>query len=73
MILEPIHCPRCNEIEVIKHGKTAQGKQRYRCQQMECERGTFICDYSYAGYSLPWNLLGLCNFIVMGGVLMSDI
>jgi insertion element IS1 protein InsB len=48
MILEPIHCPMCNEIEV----KTAQGKQRYRCQQLECERGTFICNYSYAGYSL---------------------
>jgi insertion element IS1 protein InsB len=52
MILEPVRCPRCDEIEVIKHGKTAQGKQRYRCQQLECTLSTFICDYSYAAYSL---------------------
>jgi insertion element IS1 protein InsB len=52
MVLEPICCPRCDEIEVIKHGKTAQGKQRYRCQQLKCTLSTFICDYSYAAYSL---------------------
>ena len=52
MVLEPVRCPRCDEIEVIKHGKTAQGKQRYCCQQLECTLSTFICDYSYAAYSL---------------------
>ncbi len=52
MVLEPVRCPRCDEIEVIKHGKTAQGKQRYRCQQLECTLSTFICDYSYVAYSL---------------------
>ena len=50
MVLEPIHCPNCEGIEVIKHGTTAIGKQRYRCQNSECERGTFIQDYSYAAY-----------------------
>ncbi len=51
MVLEPIHCPDCAGIEVIKHGTTAAGKQRYRCQHPECERGTFIQDYSYAAYN----------------------
>jgi insertion element IS1 protein InsB len=34
---------------VIKHGRTAAGKQRYRCQNSECEK-TFIRDYSYNAY-----------------------
>ncbi len=51
MILEPIQCPCCDGIEVIKHGKSGEGKQRYRCQNSECERRTFIRAYSYAAYS----------------------
>jgi transposase-like protein len=51
MVLEPVHCPNCDGIEVIKHGTTAEGKQRYRCQSSDCERGTFIREYSYAAYS----------------------
>jgi transposase-like protein len=51
MVLEPVHCPNCDGIDVIKHGTTAVGKQRYRCQNPACERGTFIREYSYAAYS----------------------
>jgi transposase-like protein len=50
MVLEPIHCPECNGIEVIKHGTTAAGKQRYRCQNQVCCRSSFIREYSYQGY-----------------------
>ena len=50
MVLEPIHCPHCDSIEVIKPGKTDEGKQRYYCQNPECKRRTFIREYSYAGY-----------------------
>jgi insertion element IS1 protein InsB len=49
MILEPVHCPNCEYDDVIKHGRTAAGKQRYRCQNRECEK-TFIRDYSYNAY-----------------------
>jgi transposase-like protein len=49
MILEPLHCPNCDGIDVIKHGQSAAGKQRYRCQTPECNK-TFIRDYSYKGY-----------------------
>jgi transposase-like protein len=50
MVLEPIHCPKCDGIEVIKHGTTPGGKQRYFCQDSECSRRTFILQYSYLGY-----------------------
>ncbi|XHX77628.1 MAG: IS1-like element transposase [Stenomitos frigidus ULC029] len=50
--MEPIHCPACDGIDVIKHGTTAAGKQRYRCQNPECSRSRFIREYSYQG-SLP--------------------
>jgi insertion element IS1 protein InsB len=51
MVLEPVHCPNCNGNSVIKHGTTAAGKQRYRCQNVACDGGTFIRDYCYAGQS----------------------
>ena len=51
MVLEPIHCPTCDGIEVIKHGTTPDGKQRYCCQDTECSRRTFILQYTYCGYS----------------------
>jgi len=50
MILEPLHCPTCDGTDVIKHGTSAAGKQRYRCQNSECEKKTFIRDYSYEAY-----------------------
>lgn len=50
MVLEPIHCPDCDGIDVIKHGTTAAGKQRYRCRNQACNRSSFIREYSYQGY-----------------------
>lgn len=51
MILEPIHCPDCNDtIALIKHGKTTDGKQRYLCQNPNCTRRTFVRHYAYQGY-----------------------
>ena len=49
MVLEPVHCPHCDGTQVLKHGKTSEGKQRYRCQERECQRSTFSRAYSYAG------------------------
>ena len=65
MILEPIHCPDCDEIDVIKHGVTSGGKQRYCCQNPECSRKTFIRDYSYAGY-LPGVKQQICDMAMNG-------
>ena len=52
MVLVPVCCPRCNGSNVVKRGKTEQGKQRYLCLDGECLKKTFILDYSYNG-SLP--------------------
>ena len=43
------HCPHCQGTDIVRHGKTPQGKQRYRCREASCPGGTFLCDYSYPG------------------------
>jgi transposase-like protein len=50
MTLLPVICPNCNNDNVIKHGKTNEGKQRYFCHHAECQRKTFILNYSYNAY-----------------------
>jgi insertion element IS1 protein InsB len=44
-----VRCPHCHTTDVIKHGVTDQGKQRYRCQNANGPSHTFIIDYSYKG------------------------
>ncbi|MBW4443875.1 MAG: IS1 family transposase [Plectolyngbya sp. WJT66-NPBG17] len=50
MVLEPVLCPNCKSSQIVKHGKTAEGKQRYKCCNPECSRHSFILNYSYRGY-----------------------
>jgi insertion element IS1 protein InsB len=50
MVLEPVHCPECDSINVVKHGKSAAGKQRYYCRHVDCSRRSFILEFSYRGY-----------------------
>jgi len=52
MIMQVLHCPYCQGSDIIRHGKTRQGKQRYRCQEILCNGRTFLLDYSYAGHSI---------------------
>src|SRR5207245_8136200 len=49
MILQVLHCPNCQGTNVIRHGTTRQGKQRYRCKETLCQGGTFLLAYTYAG------------------------
>ena len=51
MITQVLHCPYCHGTDIVRHGTTPEGKQRYRCR--ECpERGrTFLLEYAYAGQS----------------------
>ena len=51
MITHVLHCPRCHGIDIVRHGKTPQGKQRYRCRETSCQGRTFLVDYSYPGQS----------------------
>jgi transposase-like protein len=50
MVLEPVLCPDCGTDDIVKHGQSGEGKQRYRCRNSECRRCTFIRSYSYRGY-----------------------
>lgn len=43
-------CPVCGCCEVVKRGKTEDGKQRYECRRSECLNKTFILDYAYKAY-----------------------
>jgi transposase-like protein len=44
-----VRCPACQNTEVMKHGITAQGKQRYRCKHPSCPYQTFLVDYNHHG------------------------
>lgn len=49
MVLEPIHCPDCYSIDVVKHGRSSAGKQRYCCRNAACSGRSFILNFSYWG------------------------
>ncbi|QTA88630.1 Transposase IS1 domain-containing protein [Desulfonema magnum] len=47
MALIPVRCPLCGGGKVKKGGKTDDGKQRYLCQNENCETKSFLLDYTY--------------------------
>ena len=48
-----LHCPYCDGMDIVRHGTTPEGKQRYRCRECVQGRGrTFLLEYVYAGQSL---------------------
>ena len=44
-----VRCPSGQNTDVIKHGITTQGKQRYRCKHSSCPYQTFLAEYSHHG------------------------
>ena len=44
-----VRCPHCQSDQIVKRGKTAQGTQRYLCQNTLCVRGSFLLDYCNRG------------------------
>jgi transposase-like protein len=52
MIMHVLHCPYCQGTDIVKHGLSPEGKQRYRCRACLEGRGrTFLLAYSSAGQS----------------------
>ena len=51
MIMQVLHCPCCHGTDIIRHGKTRQGKQRCCCREKRCAGRTFLLEYAYAGQS----------------------
>ncbi len=46
-----LHCPHCQGTDIVRHGTTRQGKQRYRCRETLCTGRTFLLQYAYPGHS----------------------
>ena len=53
MVTQVLHCPSCQGTDIVRHGKTPQGKQRYCCRQCPARGRTFLLDYAYPGQSQP--------------------
>jgi transposase-like protein len=51
MVTQVLACPYCQGTDIVRHGKTPQGKQRYRCRQCPEQSRPFLLDYSYPGQS----------------------
>ena len=51
MVIQVLHCPHCHNTEIVRHGTTRQGKQRYRCRTCPDHGRTFLLEYAYAGHS----------------------
>ncbi len=51
MITQVLHCPNCHGTDIVKHGKSPEGKQRYKCREVACDGRTFILEYAYPGQS----------------------
>jgi transposase-like protein len=49
MAEEVIRCPHCHGEAVVKYGRASNGKERYRCQQLDQCGRTFIRAYAYPG------------------------
>ena len=52
MITHVLHCPYCQGTDIVRHGTTSEGKQRYRGRTCRRGRGrTLLLAYTYAGLS----------------------
>ena len=51
MITQVVHCPYCRGTDIVRHGTTPEGKQRYRCRTCPTRGRTFLLEYAYAGQS----------------------
>jgi transposase-like protein len=51
MVTQVLHCPSCQGTDMVRHGKTPQGKQRDRCRQCPARGPTCLLDDSYPGQS----------------------
>jgi len=49
MVFINVLCPGCGGLDIIKYGKLPNGEQRYHCNDLNCDRKTFIVNYQYNG------------------------
>jgi transposase-like protein len=51
MMLQVLHCPHCQGTDLVRHGQTRQGKQRYRGREQRCAGRPFLLDDSDPGHA----------------------
>src|SRR2546429_4034702 len=51
MITQVLYCPYCQGTDMVRHGTTPEGKQRFRCRACPDRGRTFLLEYTYAGQS----------------------
>ena len=51
MITQVLHCPYCHGTDIVRHGTTSEGKQRYRCRVSPGAWADVSPGYTYAGQS----------------------
>ena len=49
MAVIEVQCPECGGQEVVRYGRQANGEQRYRCNNGDCERRIFLAQYHNTG------------------------
>ena len=49
MAVVEVQCPECESQEVARYGWQANGEQRYRCNNGDCERRIFLGRYHHRG------------------------
>ena len=47
MVNIKVRCPTCNTDDISKNGHTKIEKQRYCCNNEDCEKKSFLLDYTY--------------------------
>ena len=50
MMFAPVGCPTCQSTDVVKYGKTPDGKQRCQCRNLACQRQTLLLEYTHQGF-----------------------
>ena len=50
MMFTLVGCPTCQSTDVVKYGKTPDGKQRFHCRNLACQRQTFLLEYTNKGF-----------------------
>ncbi len=48
-VLVALRCPHCQSSEVVRHGKSSNGKEGCRCLEAECPYQTFSLNLAYPG------------------------
>ena len=49
MAVVEVQCPECGSRAVVQYGRQANGAQRFRCNNLDCERRIFLLQYQNKG------------------------